>query len=81
MDKEELEALAGKKKGFVKKRRMIEERMLVEGEPLEEEVRVEKEGEPLLKSFRPVKKKVVVKESKKTEVTVPKADQEDHPNC
>jgi len=73
LDKEESEALAVKKKGFVKKRRMIEERLLVEGEPLEEEVRVEKEGEPLLKPFRPVRKKVVVRESKKTEVTVPKA--------
>jgi translation initiation factor IF-2 len=73
LDKEESEVLAGKKKGFVKKRRMIEERLLVEGEPLEEEVRVEKEGEPLLKPFRPVRKKVVVRESKKTEVTVPKA--------
>lgn len=72
LEKEELEALAGKKKGFVKKRRMIEERMLGEGEPLEEEVRVEKEGEPLVRSFRPVKRKVVVKESKKTMVTVPK---------
>ena len=73
LDKEESEALAVKKKGFVKKRRMIEERLLVEGEPLEEEVRVEKEGEPLLKPFRPVRKKLVVRESKKTEVTVPKA--------
>ena len=73
LDKEESEALAGKKKGFVKKRRMIEERLLVEGEPLEEEVRVEKEGESLLKPFRPVRKKLVVRESKKTEVTVPKA--------
>ncbi len=73
LDKEEAEALAGKKKGFVKKRRMIEERLLVEGEPLEEEARVEKEGEPLLKPFRPVRKKLVVRESKKTEVTVPKA--------
>ncbi len=72
LEKDEMEVLTGKKKGFVKKRRMIEERMLVEGEPLEEEVRVEKEGEPLVRSFKPVKKKVVVKESKKTTVTVPK---------
>ena len=72
LEKEELEILAGKKKGFVKKRRMVEERVLVEGEPLEEEVRVEKEGEPRVRSFRPVKKRVVVKESKKTMVTVPK---------
>ena len=72
LDKEELEALAKKKKGFVKKRRVVEERMLVDGETVEEEVRVEKEGEPFLKPYRPVKKKVVVKEAKKTEVTVPK---------
>jgi translation initiation factor IF-2 len=72
LEKEELEALAKKKKGFVKKRRVIEERMLVDGEPVEEEVRAEKEGEPFLKSYRPVKKRVVVKEAKKTEVTVPK---------
>ncbi|OGP86792.1 MAG: translation initiation factor IF-2 [Deltaproteobacteria bacterium RBG_16_48_10] len=72
IEKEEMEALAVKKKGFVKKRRLIEERMLVEGEPSEEEVRVEKEAEPFLKPFRPMKKKVVVKEAKKTEVTVPK---------
>ncbi|HSB07549.1 MAG TPA: translation initiation factor IF-2 [Thermodesulfobacteriota bacterium] len=73
LEKEELEALAKKKKGFVKKRRVIEERMLVDGEPVEEEIRVEKEGgEPFLKSYRPVKKRVVVKEAKKTEVTVPK---------
>ena len=72
LDKEELEALTGKKKGFIKKRRMVEERVLVEGEPLEEEVRTEKEGEPRIRTFRPVKKKVVVKESKKTLVTVPK---------
>jgi len=70
--KEELEALAGKKKVFVKKRKIIEERMLIEGDTFEEEGRPGKEGGPFLKSFRPVKKKVVVKEIKKTEVTVPK---------
>ena len=73
-EKEELEALAAKKKGFVKKRRMVEERMLIEGDTPEEEVRPEREGEhPVIKTFRPVKKRVMVKESKKTEVTVPKA--------
>jgi translation initiation factor IF-2 len=72
-EKEELEALAAKKKGFVKKRRMVEERMLIEGDTSEEEVRPEKEGEhPVIKTFRPIKKRVMVKESKKTEVTVPK---------
>ncbi len=44
---------------------MIEERMLIEGDTFEEEGRTEKEGEPFLKSFRPVKKKVVVKENQK----------------
>ena len=51
---------------------MIEERRLIEGDTFEEEGQPEKEGEPFLKSFRPIKKKVVVKEIKKTEVTVPK---------
>ena len=72
-EKEELEALAAKKKGFVKKRRMVEERMLVEPEPFEEEGKPEKEGEhPVVKSFRPARRKLVVRESRKTEVTVPK---------
>jgi translation initiation factor IF-2 len=71
-----MEALAAKKKGFVKKRRIIEERLLGEGEPsVEEEVRAEKEGEVVApKAFRPMRKRVLVKEAaKKTEVTVPKA--------
>ncbi len=74
LEKEEMEALAAKKKGFVKKRRIIEERLLGEGEPfVEEEVRTGKEEEVSPKTFRPMRKKVLVKESKKTEVTVPKA--------
>jgi translation initiation factor IF-2 len=76
LEREEMEVLAAKKKGFVKKRRIIEERLLGEGESLvEEEVRPEKEGEVVApKPFRPMRKRVMVKEaSKKTEVTVPKA--------
>jgi translation initiation factor IF-2 len=68
---DEMEAgFPSKKKGFLKKRRVIEERIVSEGD-LEEE-RMEKEGETGPRSFRPLKKKVVFKESKKTEVTVPK---------
>jgi len=62
LERERLGPLA-KKKGFVKKRKRIEERMLGE----------EKEAEPISKTFRPMKRKVVLKTSKKTEVTVPKA--------
>jgi translation initiation factor IF-2 len=69
---EEEEKLApAKKKGFVKKRRIIEERMLGE-EGFEAEERPEKEIEIGARPFRPVKKKVVLKTPKKTEVTVPK---------
>jgi translation initiation factor IF-2 len=68
---EEEKSALGKKKGIVKKRRMIEERMLVE-EGLEGEERVEKEIEVGPRPFRPMKKKVVLKTPKKTEVTVPK---------
>jgi len=61
---------AEKKKGVGKKRRIIEERMLVEGD-FEEERRPEGlEISP--RAFRPMKKKVVLKSAKKTEVTVPK---------
>jgi translation initiation factor IF-2 len=71
LEKERLGPLA-KKKGFVKKRKRIEERMLTE-----DEVEVErvggKEPEPVSKTFRPMKRKVVLKTSRKTEVTVPKA--------
>jgi translation initiation factor IF-2 len=70
LEKERLGPYA-KKKGFVKKRKRIEERMLgedeVEGEKLEG-----KEAEVSFRPFRPMKKKVVLKTPKKTEVTVPK---------
>ena len=72
--KEELiekEKLAGKKKGLIKRRRVIEERMVQEDE-IEGEGRLERHLEIGFRSFRPVKKKVVVKAPKKTEVTVPK---------
>jgi translation initiation factor IF-2 len=68
---EEERMTLGKKKGFVKKRRMIEERV-VEEEESEGEGRVEKETEVGPRPFRPMKKKVVLKTPKKTEVTVPK---------
>ena len=71
LEKEELEALPGKKKGIVKKRKFIEERMLID-EDLQEEGKREKEGEPVIRSFRPMKKRVMLKTPKKTEVTVPK---------
>ena len=70
LEKERLGPFA-KKKGFVKKRKRIEERMLgeeeVEGEKFEG-----KEPEVSFRPFRPMKKKVVLKTPKKTEVTVPK---------
>jgi translation initiation factor IF-2 len=77
LEKEELlererQAALAKKKGFVKKRKRIEERMLGE-EEVEEEKREEKEAEVVtFRPFRPMKKKVVLKTAKKTEVTVPK---------
>ena len=70
--KEETVPPSGKKKGFIKKRRIIEERMLPE-EEVEEEGRPEKVIEAGFKPFRPMKKKLVLKSPKKTEVTVPKA--------
>jgi translation initiation factor IF-2 len=70
LEKERLGPLA-KKKGFVKKRKRIEERMLAE-EEAEPEKGEEKEPEISFKPFRPMKKKVVLKTPKKTEVTVPK---------
>jgi len=69
LEREKLGPLA-KKKGFIKKRKRIEERMLeeeVEGDKLEG-----KETEVTFRPFRPMKKKVVLKPPKKTEVTVPK---------
>ncbi len=71
LERERLGPLA-KKKGFIKKRKRIEERMLGEDE-LEPEKGEAKEAEPVSKTFRPMKKKVVLKTSRKTEVTVPKA--------
>jgi translation initiation factor IF-2 len=68
-EKERLGPLA-RKKGFIKKRKRIEERMLeeeVEGDKSEG-----KEVEISFKPFRPMKRKVVLKPPKKTEVTVPK---------
>ncbi|MEW6377690.1 MAG: translation initiation factor IF-2 [Thermodesulfobacteriota bacterium] len=69
IEKEKLDSLTGKKRGFVKKRRLIEERLLEEGE---REGPPEKEGEIVFRPFRPMKKRVVLKTLKKTEVTVPK---------
>ena len=72
--KEELiekEKLAGKKKGLIKRRRVVEERMVQEDE-LEGEGRLETDLKIGFRSFRPVKKKLVVRAPKKTEVTVPK---------
>ena len=70
LERERLATLA-KKKGFVKKRKRIEERML--GEEDEEGKGEEKEVEVVtFRPFRPMKKKVVLKTAKKTEVTVPK---------
>jgi translation initiation factor IF-2 len=72
--KEELiekEKLAAKKKGLIKRRRVIEERMVQEDET-EGEGRLERHLEIGFRSFKPVKKKLVVKAPKKTEVTVPK---------
>src|SRR3972149_3237611 len=71
LEKERLGPLA-KKKGFIKKRKRIEERMLGEDE-VEGEKGEGKGVEPVSKTFRPMKRKVVLKSSKKTEVTVPKA--------
>jgi translation initiation factor IF-2 len=71
IEKEEKVIFPGKKKGIVKKRRLIEERMVAEDE-FEVEGRPEKEVDTVFKAFRPMKKKVVLKAPKKTEVTVPK---------
>ncbi len=71
LEEERLAALSGKKKGPVKKRRFVEERMLGD-EEVEGEGRPGKEIETAPRSFKPMKRKVVLKTSKKTEVTVPK---------
>jgi len=70
LERERLGPLA-KKKGFIKKRKRIEERMLVEEEGEGEKVEG-KEAAPSFRPFRPMKRKVVLKTPKKTEVTVPK---------
>ncbi len=67
-DKEEM---IGKRKGFIKKRRLIEERLIIE-KASEKEVFTEKEIELTPRPYRPMKKKVVLKTPKKTEVTLPK---------
>ena len=72
IEREEL-ALAGKKKPFAKKRRVIEERMFTVDEVEEEPVGKVKEQGVGLRPYRAMKKKVVVaKTPKRTEVTVPK---------
>lgn len=72
-EKEKLLSIQGKKKSFAKKRRIIEERMVEEEPEAEVEERPLKETEVVSpRSFRPMKKKVVLKAPKKTEVTVPK---------
>ena len=71
LEEERLAALSGKKKGLVKKRRFVEEKMMGD-EEVEGEGRSEKEIETAPRSFRPMKRKVVLKTAKKTEVTVPK---------
>jgi translation initiation factor IF-2 len=70
LERERLGPLA-KKKGFIKKRKRIEERTLVEEEGEGEKVEG-KEAAPSFRPFRPMKRKVVLKTPKKTEVTVPK---------
>ena len=71
LEEERMASLTGKKKGLVKKRRVVEERMLVD-EGGEAEERQGKGIEIGPRPFRPLKKKVVLKTLKKTEVTVPK---------
>jgi translation initiation factor IF-2 len=71
LENEEVISPPGKKRGFIRKRRIVEERMLP-GEEVEEEGRPEKMLEVSFKPFRPMKKKLVLKSPKKTEVTVPK---------
>jgi translation initiation factor IF-2 len=69
LEKESL--LQTKKKVTVKKRRLIEERMVQEEDSTDEK-RVEKEGDLLPRPFKPFKKKLVLKSPRKTEITVPK---------
>ena len=61
-----------KKKPAAKKRRVIEERTLLEDEFEGEDKLPEKEHGLEIRTFRPMKRKVLLKVPKKTEVTVPK---------
>jgi len=70
-EEEKVSPYPPKKKVIGKKRRIIEERLLKE-EEFEEAGKPEKELETAPRSFRPMKKKIVLKTSKKTEITVPK---------
>jgi len=69
LDKESL--LQAKKKVSVKKRRLIEERMVQEDDLIDDK-RINKEVEVLPQPFKPMKKKLVLKTPRKTEITVPK---------
>jgi translation initiation factor IF-2 len=72
LEEERLAALSGKKKPVVKKRRFVEEKMMVDAE-IEVEGHPEKEIEAAPRYFKPMRRKVVLKTTaKKTEVTVPK---------
>ncbi len=71
LTKEEL-LLQSKKKGILKKRKQIEERMVHEEDLLIDDKKLEKEPELPLRPFKPFKKKLVLKTPQKTEITVPK---------
>ncbi len=71
LTKEEI-LLQSKKKGILKKRKQIEERMVDEEDLLIEDKKQEKEPELPLRPFKPFKKKLVLKTPQKTEITVPK---------
>ncbi len=68
--KEEL-LLQAKRKGVVKKRRLIEERMVQEEDFIDDK-KHGKEGESPVRPFKPFRKKLVLKSPRKTEITVPK---------
>lgn len=70
LEREKLEPHV-KKKGFILKKKRIEERMVVEDEVVGDRFE-EKELEISPRPFKPIKKKVAIKASRKTEVTVPK---------
>lgn len=71
IEKEEMASFFGKKKGVFKKRKIIEER-LFEKEEAEEEDKIGEEEEIGYRPFKLMKKKLVLKEPKKPELTVPK---------